>query len=97
MRLCLIVLLAVTALSPAEQGKSRARELSEINAKIADLQRQMDYWQEKKRRLVDVSDAPPETKQGSAGRQVLTGPRNGKYHYSPAGRKVYERKLSEPK
>lgn len=28
----------------------------------------------------------------SSGRQIYTGPRGGKYHYSKSGKKVYERK-----
>ncbi len=90
MRLLTTILLATAALaSEGAESKSRSWRLAEIDAKISDLQRQLDYWQEKKRQLLDTPGSAPETKKRS---EVHTGPRNGRYHYNSSGRKVYERK-----
>ena len=45
-----------------------------------------------KTRLLDLPDVPADSRQPAGEKQVHTGPRNGKYHYSPSGKKVYERK-----
>ncbi|MDZ4798410.1 MAG: hypothetical protein SGI92_09630 [Bryobacteraceae bacterium] len=75
----------------ADEGKTRSWRLTEINAKIAELERQLEYWKEKKRVLVDIPDAPREALKENS-KPVHRGPRNGKYHYSDSGKKVYERK-----
>jgi len=86
-----MLFLLVTQVAWAEEAKTRSWRLTEINAKIADLQKQLEYWQGKKRELLDIPDAAPEALKKD-GRAVHTGPRNGKYHIGPSGKKVYERK-----
>ncbi|MBC7925200.1 MAG: hypothetical protein H7039_06040 [Bryobacteraceae bacterium] len=97
MKLVLLVLLTAVTLyaeKPAEPELSRAGRLTRINAKIAELERQIEYWDEEKRRLLDIPDVPKSVSR-KRGVQVFTGPRNGRYYLSPSGRRVYESRAAK--
>ena len=74
---------------------SRTWQITEIDSKIAALQVQIDRLQEQKRRLMDLPDVPPPTNRRVEETHIHTGPRNGKYHYTPSGKKVYDRRRGE--
>jgi hypothetical protein len=79
---------AISAEAP--QTPTRAWQVTQIDAKIAALQSQIDRLQEQKRRLLDLPDIPPPQSSRVQATHIHTGPRNGKYHYTPTGKKVYE-------
>src|SRR3954454_520702 len=91
--LCLCLIAAVLLLCAQQQPNpaSRAWQVTEIDGKIAALQKQLDRLEEQKRRLLDMPEVPPPSEKHITETHIHTGPRNGKYHYTASGRKVYDR------
>lgn len=93
----LTLLLCIWGNATETKTPSREWQITEINSKIAALQAQIDRLQEQKRRLIDLPDVPPPTNRRVEETHIHTGPRNGKYHYTPSGKKVYDRRRNEQK
>jgi len=88
-------LFCVGARAAESNPPSRVWQITEIDSKIAALQLQIDRLQERKRRLMDLPDVPAPTNRRVEETHIHTGPKNGKYHYTPSGKKVYDRRGRE--
>lgn len=84
------VLLLALAMAGGEETGSRSWQLSQINAKIEQLRRQIEDLEEKKRAIQGDPKPPPRSQRRK--QPTITGPRNGRYHISPSGKRVYERR-----